>query len=282
MNDLNALILQYFNNTDSLPWFPGLGQKLAEKKWIALEKQTKLNRDNYSTEACLSSKKILVPSPFAYILQNQILVSSIPSELALSDKQNKVRPYNADELLSLPILGCVDDAFKWLKLENSIIDTISILVRNIHLLKLEDDEYDVSYSLPNIPFSVFISVPSKRLNNDSLRVAEAILHETMHLQLTLIEEIIPLVKSSSQKYFSPWKNEYRNARGIIHALYVFRTIREFFKRLLITDITQPSQKFLIKRKEEIENQLMLLNNFGMSDALTEEGKLLSMTLIKSI
>lgn len=280
MNELKTLILQYLSDADSLPWFPGLGQRLAKEKWISLEKQTGLNKDNYSTEACLKSKKIADLFPLAHALQNQIPVFPVPLELALRDKKNNISSYSLDELQSLPVLECIDDAFEWFKIENSIIDTIIALVRNIHLLKLEDNEYDVSYSLPNIPFSIFVSIPSKRLIDDSLRIAEAILHETMHLQLTLIEEIIPLVKKSSHKYFSPWKNEYRNPGGIIHAIYVFRTIREFYKKILMTDIHQSHLKFLIRRKEEIESQLISLSNFGMSDALTKQGSLLTSALAK--
>ncbi len=280
MNELKALILQHFNNADSSPWFPDLGQQLAKEKWITLEKQTELIKDNYSTESCLTCEKIADPYPLAHVLQNQIPVLPIPLELSFNDKKDNINSYCVDELQSLPILECIDDAFEWLKIENSIIDTIKALVRNIHLLKLEDSEYDVSYSLPNVPFSIFISIPSQRINNDSLRVAEAILHETMHLQLTLIEEKIPLVKQSEQKYFSPWKNEFRDPRGIIHALYVFRTIREFINKLLMTDINQSNHRFLVKRKKEIESQLISLNDFGKSETLTEHGSLLALALIK--
>lgn len=280
MNELKTLILQHLNNADRSPWFPGLGQRLAEKKWVVLEKQTRLNRENYSTEACLTGKNILGLSPLVHVLQNQIPVFPVPLELALNDSKKNIDTYRLNELQSLPVLGCIDDAFEWLKIESSIIDTIRALVRNIHLLKLVDDEYDVSYSLPNIPFSIFVSVPSQRIDNDSLRVAEAILHETMHLQLTLIEEEMPLVNQSNQKYFSPWKNEYRDARGIIHALYVFRTIRELITKILRTDINQSNQKFLIKRKEEIESQLFSLNYFDKSEALTKYGSLLTSALIK--
>ena len=159
MNELTALILQHFNNADSSPWFPCLGQQLAKEKWKTLEKQTELNKDNYSTEACLIKKKIADLYPLAHVLQNQIPVFPMPFELALNNEKNNIGSYNANELQALPIQECLDDAFEWLKFENSIIDTIRALVRNIHLLKLEDNEYDVSYSLPNIPFSIFVSIP---------------------------------------------------------------------------------------------------------------------------
>ena len=48
----------------------------------------------------------------------------------------------------------------------------------------------------------------------------------------------------------------------------------------MTDLIQSNQKFLLKRKEEIENQLISLNDFGQSNALTEQGSLLASALVK--
>ena len=52
------------------------------------------------------------------------------------------------------------------------------------------------------------------------------------------------------------------------------------EKLLMTDLIQSNQKFLLKRKEEIENQLISLNDFGQSNALTEQGSLLASALVK--
>ena len=35
---------------------------------------------------------------------------------------------------------------------------------------------------------------------------------------------MPLVTPTERTYFSPWRNEYRTAQGVLHALYVFRVI----------------------------------------------------------
>ena len=140
--------------------------------------------------------------------------------------------YTPDELIRSTILECLEDAVDVLAQVPTLQKTVATLVRTCHILKPEDDAYDVSHSDPLVPFSVCVSVPRKRRLADSLRVAESLVHEAMHLQLTLIERLEPLVRASSQTYFSPWKDTHRSPQGILHALYVFRVLDSFFERLL--------------------------------------------------
>ena len=49
----------------------------------------------------------------------------------------------------------------------------------------------------------------------------------MHLQLSLVERVVPLVLSQRKMYYSPWRDEVRNSEGILQALYVFGVIRLF-------------------------------------------------------
>jgi HEXXH motif-containing protein len=102
-------------------------------------------------------------------------------------------------------------------------EAIGAVVKSIHLLVAEP-EYDISYSSPAIPFSIFVSVPRADERNAVVRLAEAIIHEAMHLQLTLIEAIVPLISGSPTTAFSPWKHEDRPIQGVLHGLYVFGVI----------------------------------------------------------
>src|SRR5207249_726495 len=99
-----------------------------------------------------------------------------------------------------------------LKRVPTLLPTVLSLVRALHLVIPDDDDIDVSFSEPNLPFSVFVSVPHRGARTDALRVAEAIVHEAMHLHLTLIERVVPLVRSSGRRFFSPWRGEYRTAQ----------------------------------------------------------------------
>lgn len=49
--------------------------------------------------------------------------------------------------------------------------------------------YDVSHSTPVLPLSIFVSVPGADERHAELRLAESIIHEAMHLQLTFIESL---------------------------------------------------------------------------------------------
>jgi HEXXH motif-containing protein len=150
--------------------------------------------------------------------------------------------------------------------------TIAALVRALHLIKLEDDTYDVSFSEPHIPFSVFVSVPRRHTTTNAIRVAEALVHEAMHLQLTLVEFIVPLVNSDGGRYLSPWRGEYRNAQGILHALYVFRVIERFLHHLLSLPINLGEiTSYVCERRSEINAQIWEIQSFQYCVGLTEAG-----------
>ena len=92
---------------------------------------------------------------------------------------------------------------------------VGLLVRCVHLLKAPSPEVDCSYSRPDLPFSVFLSVPGYGTHARIERVTEALVHETMHIQLSLLERRIPLVESDRPESvaFSPWRNSERKCRA---------------------------------------------------------------------
>ena len=142
------------------------------------------------------------------------------------------------------------------------------------------DEIDVSYSLPNIPFSIFVSLPVLRQPNDYLRVAEGVLHEAMHLQLSLIEKITPLVQDKNDRYYSPWKHETRNIQGILHGLYVFKIIQQFYRQQQLRK-NKVNEAFLNQRLREIQDEINMFNKLGTLQSLTAKGNYLIHNLIKN-
>jgi len=176
-------------------------------------------------------------------------------------------------MATTPILTCLQEAIEILTSLPTLHRTVAKLVRVCHLIKPEDDNYDVSYSDPQVPFSIFVSVPQSRRTNDALRVAESIVHEAMHLQLTLIEQATPLVHSSSdERYFSPWKGAYRSPQGVLHALYVFRVIAQYLERLLeLPGWPLSSIDHMRHRHREIALQVHEIATFKGNPALTALG-----------
>ena len=109
--------------------------------------------------------------------------------------------------------------------------TVAALCRSLHVLIASGRDVDVSYSDPSLPLSVFVSCPSPVERNRVERLAENVVHEALHLQLSLVERVQPLVIDGpdEEPVFSPWKDEWRTVRGLVHAVYVFGNLRCFWK-----------------------------------------------------
>ena len=174
----------------------------------------------------------------------------------------------------------LEAAFNTLFYIPACLETVSRLVRCIQLLKAENDETDVSYSHPEIPFSIFVSICQRDSLVSNLRVAESILHEAMHLKLTLIESSIPLLEMGSPAtFFSPWRGEDRPVRGVLHGQFVFRAILDFYKQIVNIAELSEGQDFIDWRIEQISSELASLRGFPESAGLTKDGASLSANLL---
>lgn len=130
----------------------------------------------------------------------------------------------------------------------TLAETVLHLVRAIHLLEATEG-YDASYSSPDLPFSVFLSLPDDRERDPAIRAAESMVHEAMHLQLSLIERHVPLAHSDATA-FSPWKQSERPASGLLHGLYVFSVLYQFFSGLVGS-----YERYAQRRRGEIEHEI---------------------------
>jgi len=269
MNDLQHAIVTNIADFEQKLWFPKLTPLLVQDEWGKLALQNGLNRTNYTTLKILNDPN-KVELHNSYVLSNNISVYEVPDSLESSFRNG--RSYTSAQIRDSNALTCLEAAFKILSQQESIATTINSLIVNLHLIKTDDDGYDISFSLPQIPFSAFVSVPSIPMKNDAFRVAEGIIHESMHLQLTLIDKITPLVKEGfNQSYFSPWKNEFRHPAGLLHALYVFGVILEFLYK--IKDSSE-NEKYRSTRIKEIKTQIQSVSAFKNFDGFTEVGQAL--------
>jgi HEXXH motif-containing protein len=173
----------------------------------------------------------------------------------------------------------LNGALKLLGQVNGLLRTVSQLVNSIQVLKSDDKEIDVSYSHPEILSTIFVSVCSDLAPLSHIRVAESILHESMHLKLTLIEQIVPLVNPDTRnRYYSPWRDEGRPARGVMHGLFVFRAIFDFF-RTLNGQTRAPIKDHLDFRQEQIIDEFRQLDQFACCPDLTPDGAILIKNLL---
>ena len=263
-------------------WFPHLTPHLAETGWQSLKNEFGLTASNYGTARIITAN---VNTPLSVIPfkdksgKTLFSIELLPEELTDNYSDSQIDFYNLEELTPKPILDCLTDAIELIKSVPNLSESVFTLGNSLHLIKLENDDYDVSFSEPHIPFSIFISIPKNRIKADFLRVAEAIIHEAMHLQLSLVEKVVPLIKSNEQKFYSPWKDEYRNSTGILHALYVFKVIKVFYKQLELRQILSIELEFIKKRRGEILRQINDSKEFFGNSDLTESGLRLTERLL---
>lgn len=270
MKHLHELIISSIENTEEEIWFPKLTPLLTHFGWQQLIEQFGINKNNYTTEAVLTGKLNGESIPFAYVQQNHIPIYAVPTLLENDFISSNFKTYDDLELKNSSVLSCVQEAFELLDEVPSITKSVTELVANLHLLKPENSEYDVSCSFPNIPFSIFVSVPAIRTANDALRLAEGILHESMHLQLTLIDYALPLIRKDANliPHYSPWKNGFRHPLGVIHALYVFKVVYVFLQKLYLSGQVDEHRK---KRMFEINKQIQNIIEFKNYAGFTQSG-----------
>jgi len=147
------------------------------------------------------------------------------------------------------------------------------LVRAIHLIASAGEDYDSSHSDPAIPFSIFVSVPTSKGRRSLLRAAEGLVHEAMHLQLSLFEAICPLVDGSVQwGLYSPWKQTKRQTQGVMHGLYVFGILKWMWEQIGAASGSQDDRVFSAQRIKEIAEEINAVRGVMDSPALTLQGK----------
>lgn len=270
--DLVERIKSALANVDDCPWLPHLTGDLVEMGWHALYQEAGLSPSEYGTSRVINRSALSHRNVVGH-LSITSAVEVLDDSLDNYYEDSGIEFYTTEEITEASLLSCVEDAISVIKRVPTLKTTVAALVRSLHLIKPANDEYDVSFSEPHIPFSIFVSVPRKRKTINSLRVAEAIVHEAMHLQLSLIERVVPLVNPANRIYFSPWRHQYRPLDGLLHAIYIFNVIDRFIENLLPDlDLLLDCSRYLERRRSEIKNQMCEVEAFRSCPDLTVYGK----------
>ena len=272
------------------PWFPGLAEPLAQVAWNQMEHDIGLTPAAYGTARLLlrdprGERSVKIRCGTESNEGGGLGVEGIPVEILPPDIAQKVAgsdvrfldAHGAGDLVAHQL----EEAISFLKLVPTIWPTVSTLVRSLHIIDPVDDEIDVSFSDPTIPFSIFVSVPRVWSEVAALRVAEAVLHEAMHLQLTLIEQMVPLVVPQRVMYYSPWRDELRDSEGILQALYVFVVIRSFLG-LISVRRSNSVYDHVVERLSQIDYQIEQARDFRQCDELTPDGMAMVTRLLQIV
>lgn len=268
-------------------WFDGLAGPLAVTRWQAVTEATGLDRPTYGTVRYLAGDVaaprlelvgVALPAPFTS--DGDVVVEAL--------RGDPLRRY-ANLGLDFPGNGEVEAdlvrerlaaAFDRIARVPGAAAAVGAVLAALHVLRPEGPDFDVSYSDPDLPFSIFVGIDRCPAENGALRLAESILHECMHLQLTLIEGILPMIVGVGDRLHSPWQDRMRPVQGILHGLYVFRVIQDFHRALLEDgQLTEAEGAYLGRRIAGIEEEAGSVRSLADSGDLTQEGRELAALLL---
>jgi hypothetical protein len=276
-------------NLDPTSLLPAFGGSLSVTLRLSGERDLlefhSLTRDTYSTERFLSGDstkhddpKDTIPVGGGFFL----CLEPISLELIRYCAQHDLSlARNADAHLSVGLIRAA--VYEMIKPFPFLWNAVSELVWRCHLVLAQDKDYDISFSDPAIPFSIFVSAPTWSNRRSILRIAENLVHEAMHLQLTLFESSCPLIdKASCWSMYSPWKQQERPAQGILHGLYVFCVLRWMWQQIVLTTKNEEDRDFSHRRIIEINEEVLSVRPFENCPALTKSGRLLIDKIFESL
>jgi hypothetical protein len=277
--DINERIKDYLRNPFPL-WNVELAKILVDKKWDLSLKNIFQNREDYSIKGCvLKDGKQKERTCLLSESENKLQIA-FPSD-SLSSFYKKHGLVTTDINISFPgKVEKINNALNILGKVTHLKSFVFQLVNSIQIIEPENADTDISYSHPNIPFSIFFSLCEEKSIISDLRVAESILHETMHLMLTLIENQYDLiVPGSKETFFSPWRDEQRPLRGVLHGLFVFRAMLELYNILKKLELFADINEYIECRIIKIEDDINSLKEFAAATDLTTDGAILTIRLL---
>ena len=135
--------------------------------------------------------------------------------------------------------------------------------------------YDISHSEPRWPADIFVSVPERDDDIGAIRFAESVVHEAMHLHLSNFERRFPLVANTPKTMMSPWRSEQRPVQGILHGLFVFSCLYNFFEQLSDKALVRQVKTHCASRLVTIGEEIRSIDLEELGDSLTQVGKALA-------
>lgn len=257
----------------------GLAAALAEVGWRRL-RPVGVSEENYSTmrallgdpsPRCVLVTRVPIPGSDA-LIQLEMFPDGIPAAYSdLGMKAARAGPERISRALS--------SGLRELATVPAALAPVERLARSLHALNVDDPQMDVSYSDPEVPFSVFLGIHEREVPDEPLRLAEAVLHETMHLQLSLIEDVVPLVSGATERWSSPWQGRPRPAQGVLHGLYVFRAVEEFLRARRAGGLDGADDRYVERRLRTIAEEIAEAAAVVGSADLTDAGRALASRLV---
>lgn len=264
------------------PWLPDVAPALIARAWRRLAPRG-FFPGNYGTHRWLEGD----PAAERPVLAALDLGERRTCRIETLPASSRIRYESAGLVFprSVPVaaaVAAVRSALAVVGAAPGLLATVAAYPRSAHVLQPPATEIDVSYSDPDVPFSVFLSIPRPG-RHAALRLAESLAHECMHLQLTLIEAVLPLVEDERASTFSPWQRRPRPLRGVLHGLYVFSVIDAFLEVLERGGSLEPDEtRFAARRRRQIAGEIAQVDQAALAAGLTGDGKVLAGRLLRRV
>ena len=262
------------------PWFPGLSKCITTQAWNRFARN-EISTLSYGTHRWLENN----PAAEFFILATLDLGASHQCRIEALPATTQLRYENYGlafaTTISISNIETIRSAFTAIASVPNLHPIIADYLRILHVLKSPAANFDVSYSDPKVPFSIFVSVPSYN-SNGRMRLAESIIHECMHLQLTLIDTEIPLVGDHTALAYSPWQRTTRPLYGVLHGLYVHAVINSCFDVLSRdSSLSSNERAHIVKRQIQIAKEVQQVANIDTEKGLTNAGRRLASNVLRS-
>ena len=255
-------------------WLPGAAHLLTQSADKRLLRPRGLSLETYGThrffsksaEVCRQEVCSTSVSP-----NRSVLIEHIPTSTFQRYAHIGLNQASVSQISASAIPDTLSRAYEYLDLVPSLRETVNQLVLCVHILRPHTASFDISHSDPALPFSVFLSVPRASLPNAALRACESLVHEAMHLQLTLLEHNTLYVFHDNPIRPSPWRPDLRPPRAILHGVYVFSVLHEFFNLLSSTLCRSDELRYVNRRRTQISTELQAALHWLQPGDLTDVG-----------
>lgn len=208
-----------------------------------------------------------------------MIVELLSGDLAVTWENKGLQFARECDLKDMMFMDTLLESLVLIQEKREIQSTVAEMCQSLHPLISTSCDVDVSFSDPGLPFSIFVSCPPPYAKYGVERLAESIVHEALHLQLSLIERREPLIVNNSDDalMYSPWKGERRTLQGVVHAIYVFGNLRTFWAD--VVKRRPQSVEFGEARVSAIETEMGSVEHIISSASLTTAGRRLASSFL---
>jgi uncharacterized protein len=121
----------------------------------------------------------------------------------------------------------------------SLIEEMRLISPEIQFIKDLTAHPDkiVSFSDDAVPGALYVSIRQGERMISPYDLADSLIHEHRHQKLYLLQSLIPLVIKDSPLVPSPWRDDLRPPSGLLHAVFVFTPLLEFWVSIFQDEVS---------------------------------------------